>query len=228
MDAEITGDNLQMVTCRLDQDEIVYAEAGAMVHMSGNMQMKTTARGGLFKGIKRMMTGESFFLTEFGPEGGKGFVSFAGSVPGKIFPVQLTGNKFIAQKKAFLCAEQGVDPDIAFTRRIRSGLFGGEGFVLQKLSGEGRVFLHCCGDILILNLTPGEVVKVETGLVVGFDSTVSYDIALAGGVRTVVFGGEGLFLTTLTGPGTVVLQSMDLEKLALSLVPFMPFDSSAR
>jgi uncharacterized protein (TIGR00266 family) len=225
---EITGDNLQMVTVRLAPGESIYAEAGAMVNMSGNMEMQTTAKGGLFSGLKRMVAGESFFMTEFSSNGSEGFVSFAGTVPGKIFPVALNGGEFIAQKDSLLCAEPGIDLDIAFTKKIRSGIFGGEGFILERLSGTGTAFLHCCGDIMEMNLQPGEVVKVETGLVVGFDSNVTYSIALAGGVRTVLFGGEGLFLTTLTGPGKVVLQSMDIAKLAGSLIPFLPQPKSGK
>lgn len=226
MEYDIEGDNLQMVCCHLSPGSRVYAEAGAMVNMSGNMQMKTNMKGGLFKGLKRVLTGESLFMTEFEPASDSGFVSFAGNVPGKIFPVVLSDNDFIAQKDAFLCAQDGIDLDIAFTKRIRSGFFGGEGFVLQRLSGTGTAFLHCCGDIIERSLAPGEVVRVETGLVVGFESTVSYDIALAGGVKTVFFGGEGLFLTTLTGPGRVVLQSLDVAKLAASLLPYLPIKTS--
>lgn len=227
MQSEITGDNLQMVTLRLAPGESACAEAGAMVNMSGNMQMTTNMKGGLFKGLKRMVTGEGLFMTEFTPQGGDGFVSFAGNVPGKIFTLDLDGNDFIAQKDAFLCSEQGIDLDIAFTKRLRSGAFGGEGFILQRLSGSGKAFLHCCGDIMEMTLAPGEVVKVETGLVVGFESTVDYSIQLAGGVKTVFFGGEGLFLTTLTGPGRVVLQSMDIAKLASSLIPYLPIQNSS-
>ncbi|HQD25309.1 MULTISPECIES: TIGR00266 family protein [Methanoculleus] len=226
MQYTIAGDNLQMVTIHLAPGESVCAEAGAMVNMSGNMQMTTNMKGGLFKGLKRMMTGEGLFMTEFTPTGGEGFVSFAGNVPGKIFDLDLSGGEFIAQKDAYLCSEQGVDLDIAFTKRLRSGAFGGEGFILQRLSGSGKVFLHCCGDIMEMTLAPGEVVRVETGLVVGFESTVDYSIQLAGGVKTVLFGGEGLFLTTLTGPGKVVLQSMDIAKLASSLIPYLPIQSN--
>lgn len=227
MQYEITGDNLQMVTLRLASGEKACAEAGAMVNMSGNMQMATNVKGGLFKGLKRMATGESFFMTEFTPQGGEGFVTFAGNVPGKVFTLDLSEGEFIAQKTAFLCSEPGVDLDIAFTKRLRSGVFGGEGFILQRLSGAGKAFLHCCGDIMEMTLAPGEVVRVETGLVVGFEKTVDYNIALAGGVKTVFFGGEGLFLATLTGPGKVVLQSMNVAKLATSLIPYLPTSSSS-
>ena len=227
MQYEITGDNLQMVTLRLAPGEKACAEAGAMVNMSGNMQMTTRMRGGIFGGLKRVATGESFFMTEFTPESGEGFVSFAGNVPGKIFTLDLTEGEFIAQKTAFLCSEEGVNLDVAFTKRLRSGLFGGEGFILQRLSGRGRAFLHCCGDIMEMTLAPGETIRVETGLVVGFESGVDYNIAVAGGVKTVLFGGEGLFLTTLTGPGRIVLQSMNLAKLATALTPFIPTGNSS-
>ncbi|MFA7563179.1 MAG: TIGR00266 family protein [Methanoculleus sp.] len=227
MQYEIIGDNLQMVTLRLAMGEKACAEAGAMVNMSGNMQMTTNMKGGLFKGLKRITTGESFFMTEFTPGGGEGFVTFAGNVPGKIFTLDLAQGEFIAQKTAFLCSEPGVDLDIAFTKRLRSGVFGGEGFILQRLSGKGMAFLHCCGDIMEMTLAPGEVVRVETGLVVGFEKSVDYNIQLAGGVKTVFFGGEGLFLATLTGPGKVILQSMNVAKLATSLIPYLPTQSSS-
>lgn len=223
MKHEIIGNNLQMVKVELAGGEGVIAEAGAMVNMSGHIGMEPRMSGGLVSGIKRMIAGESLFLTRFATSDLPGFVSFAGSVPGRIFPVVLTeGKEFITQRNAFLCCEEGVILDIALVERIRSGLFGGEGFVLQKMSGRGTVFLHCCGDIISIPLKDGEVIKVQTGLVVGFDSTVSYDIGLAGGIPSILFGGEGLFVTTLTGPGTVVLQSMNVSKIAASIAPFLP------
>lgn len=222
MKHEIFGDNLQMVKLTLAPGEVINAEAGAMVNMSGNMKMDTQLKGGLLGGLRRVVTSETLFLTRFSPEGAEGFVTFAGNVPGRIFERKLNGDEFIAQKDAYLCSDESVELGIAFTKKIRSGLFGGEGFILQRLSGNGMVFLHCCGDILEMNLAPGETVRVETGLVVGFESTVEYSIQLAGGVKTVFFGGEGLFLTTLTGPGKVIVQSMDIAKLASSLRPFLP------
>jgi uncharacterized protein (TIGR00266 family) len=226
MQYTIVGDNLQMVTITLENGERICAEAGAMVNMSGNMQMHTNMKGGLLGGLKRVVSGESLFLTEFTTGGGNGFVSFAGNVPGKIVPITLNGSEFIAQKDAFLCSEEGVNLEIAFTKRIRSGFFGGEGFILQRLTGTGKAFLHCAGDVFEMELAPGEVVKIETGLVVGFESTVSYDIAFAGGVKTTLFGGEGLFLTTLRGPGKVIMQSLDIAKLASSLIPYLPQNTS--
>jgi len=134
----------------------------------------------------------------------------------------LKGEEFIAQKDAFLCAQEGVDLDIAFTKKLRAGIFGGEGFILERLSGKGTAFIHACGDFVEMELAPGEVVKVDTGSVVGFDASVEYDIALAGNVKSMLFGGEGIFLTTLRGPGRVLLQSMTLANLAAALRPFLP------
>jgi uncharacterized protein (TIGR00266 family) len=219
----VIGDNLQMVKIDLAQGEGIYAEAGSMVNMTGSFRMESELKGGIISGLKRAVSGESLFLTRFVPTDSAGFVSFAGTVPGKVFPVKiLPGKQFIAQKNSFLCCDEGIELDIAFTEKIQAGLFGGQGFILQKMTGQGTVFLHCCGDIIDLSLQPGEVIKVQTGLVVGFEDTVSYDIALVGGITTALFGGEGLFVTTLTGPGKVILQSMDLAKIAASLIPFLP------
>ncbi len=140
--------------------------------------------------------------------------------------MNLKGNEFMAQKDAFLAAENGVDMDIAFTKKIGAGLFGGEGFILEKLSGKGTAFIHACGDFVDMDLGSGEVIKVDTGSVVGFDSTVQYDVTMAGNVKSIVFGGEGLFLTTLTGPGHVILQSMTIANLASALRPYLPTGSS--
>jgi uncharacterized protein (TIGR00266 family) len=223
MKYEIIGDNQQMVKTDLQPDEGIFAEAGSMVNMSGNMAMEAQLKGGIIAGLKRAVSGESLFLTRFISKDGAGFVSFAGTMTGKIFSVSVSpGNDFIAQKSSFLCCEETVNLDIAFTKRLRAGFFGGEGFILERMTGTGIAFLHCCGDIIEMNLKPGEVVKVQTGLVVGFENTVRYDIALAGGITTTLFGGEGLFVTTLTGPGKVVLQSMDLAKIAASILPFLP------
>ena len=223
MKHEIIGDNLQMVKIDLVAGEGIFAEAGAMVNMTGSFQMESQMKGGIISGLKRAVAGESLFLTRFSCGGAAGFVSFAGSVPGKIFPVTIdTGKEFIAKRESFLCCEEGVELDIALTKKLRAGFFGGGGFILQHMSGKGIVFLHCCGDIIEMTLNPGDVIKVQTGLVVGFDKTVSYDIALAGGITTALFGGEGLFVTTLTGPGKIVLQSMDIAKIAASIIPFLP------
>jgi len=223
MKYEIIGNNLQMVKLDLAVGEGIFAEAGSMVNMSGSFTMESQLKGGILSGLKRAVAGESLFLTLFTPGDTPGFVSFAGMMPGKIFPVTVgMGKEFIAQKNAFLCCEENVELDIALTEKFRAGLFGGQGFILQRMSGQGTVFLHCCGDIIEMTLKPGEVIKVQTGLVVGFENTVNYDIALVGGITTAIFGGEGLFVTTLTGPGKIVLQSMDIAKIASALIPYLP------
>lgn len=222
MKYEIIGDNLQLVTIHLKNGESVYAEAGAMNHMSSDIKMRTRSRGGIIKGLKRLITRESFFITEFTARDTSGFVAFGGNVPGKIEAINISpGNEFLAQKDAFLCAESGVALDVAFTKKLGAGFFGGEGFVLQKYKGTGIVFIHAAGDFVRKNLRPGETLKVDTGSVVGFDSTVRYSIARAGNVKTSLFGGEGFFLATLTGPGRVILQSMSIANFASMLLPFL-------
>ncbi|RJS72319.1 TIGR00266 family protein [ANME-2 cluster archaeon] len=228
MKYEITGDNLQIVTIHLGAGEMVYAEAGAMNHMSANMRMEAKMKGGLLGGIKRKFSGESLFLTEFTTTGSSGYVAFAGNVPGRIKPIELHGTEFLAQKDAFLCAESSVNMDIAFTKKLGAGFFGGEGFILERFSGDGTAFIHACGDFVEMDLAEGETVKVDTGSVVGFDATVGYDITRAGGIKTSLFGGEGLFLTALTGPGHIIIQSMNIANLASALRPFMPVSTSGR
>jgi uncharacterized protein (TIGR00266 family) len=219
---KITGDNLQIVTIEVAPSELIYAEAGAMIHMSGNMNMQAKARGGMFKGIKRMMTGETFFLTEFMSSGGNGIVAFGGPAIGTIKPITLQqGQQFMTQKDAFLCAENSIEMELAFQKKLGAGFFGGEGFMIQKLSGSGTAFIHACGDFVEMNLQPGQVIKVDTGNVVGWDATVQYDIERIKGIKTMFFGGEGIFLTKLTGPGNIVPQSMTLHNLATAIAPFV-------
>lgn len=228
MEYKISGDNLQLVTIQIQPGEKIYAEAGSMVYMSSNVNMEAKARGGILKGIGRKFAGETFFLTEFTSVGGTGLISFGGNVPGTIKPIDLSsGRDFLAQKDAFLCAEDTVEMSIAFQRKLGAAFFGGEGFILEKLSGTGKVFVHACGDFVEFNLKPDQVLKVDTGSVVGWDDTVSYDIERVKGIKTMFFGGEGLFITTLRGPGHVILQSLDLSNLATALAPFMPHQSSS-
>ena len=223
MKYNITGDNLQFANVEIAPGETVYAEAGSMAYMTGNVSMDAKMRGGLFKGLKRKLTGESFFLTHFGAEGGPGVVAFAGRVPGKIMALDLRGGRqFILQKDSFLCAEDQVDFDIAFQKKLGAALFGGEGLILQRVWGEGTVFINGCGDFVEMNLQSGQMVKVSTSHAVGWETSVEYDIQSVGGITTAFFGGEGLFVTTLRGPGRVVLQSLTLSKLANSLIPFLP------
>ncbi len=217
IDYTIHGDDMQLVEVELDPGEGVRAEAGAMMYMEPGIVMQTNADGGLFGGFKRMITGESFFITTFLHNGvGKGHVAFAAPYPGKIIPINLDewGGAFLCQKDAFLCAAKGVDIDIAFTKRLGAGFFGGEGFILQRLSGNGMVFVHAGGTIIRKELASGEQLRVDTGCLVGFPPSVDYNIQFIGGFKNALFGGEGLFLTTLTGPGTVYLQSLPFARLA--------------
>jgi uncharacterized protein (TIGR00266 family) len=223
MKYEITGDNLQLVTVELNAGETMYGEAGSMVYMSSNMNMEAKMKGGLMKAIGRKFAGETMFLTEFTPIGGEGLVAFGGNAPGTIKPIELaSGREFIVQKDAFLCAEDTVELSVAFQQRLGSVFFGGEGFILERLSGEGTVFIHACGDFVEFDLQAGQTMKVDTGCVVGWDGTVGYDIERVKGIKTMFCGGEGLFLTTLRGPGKVIIQSMTLHNLASALAPFLP------
>jgi len=227
MKYNITGDNLQFVNVEFNPGEMIYSEAGSMVYMSGNVRMEAKATGGVLKGLKRAVTGETFFVTNFYADGGQGLVGFAGEVPGKIQAIDLRGGKqWILQKSAFLVAEAAVDLDIAFQKKFGAALFGGEGLILQTVRGEGTVFINGCGDFIEYNLQPNQMLKVSTSHVVAWENSVSYDIQSIGGIKTALFGGEGLFVTTLRGPGRVVLQSMTLSKLANSLVPFLPRNDS--
>jgi uncharacterized protein (TIGR00266 family) len=223
MKYKITGDNLQVVTIELGEGEKVFGEAGSMVYLTPNMKMEAKARGGLLKGLGRKFMGESFFMTEFSPAGGTGLVAFAGNAPGTIKEIELKdGREFIVQKDAFLCAEDSVELSVAFQKRLGSIFFGGEGFILERLNGKGTAFIHACGDFIEMDLKEGESIKVDTGSVVGWEGTVSYDIERVKGIKTIFFGGEGLFLTKLTGPGKIIIQSMTLHNLAMALYPFMP------
>lgn len=217
IDYKIFGDDMQIVEIELDPGEGVRAEAGAMMYMEQNIEMQTSSGGGLFKGFKRMITGESFFITTFLFNGsGKGHVAFGAPYPGKIVPLDLAkvGGKFLCQKDAFLCAARGIEIEIAFTRKLGAGLFGGEGFILQKLEGDGMAFIHAGGTIIKKDLGPGESIRVDTGCIAAFSVSVDYDIQFAGGFKNALFGGEGMFLARLTGPGTVYLQSLPFSRLA--------------
>ena len=227
MKYEIIGDNLQLVKLEIDPTEKIYAEAGTLVYMSDKIKMEAKMRGGFLSGLGRKLAGETLFLTEFTSQGDKGIIAFGGRAPGTIIKLNLSmGQEYMVQKDAFLCAEDSVDMSIAFQKKLGATFFGGEGFILEKLSGSGNVFIHACGDFIEIDLKPEEKIKVDTGSVVGWDSTVSYDIERVKGIKTIFFGGEGLFLTTLKGPGKVIIQSMDLGNLASALIPFMPQQTS--
>ena len=214
---KIFGDDLQLVEVELDPGEGVRAEVGTMTYMEQGIEMQTGTGGGIMKGLMRMFTGESFFITAFYNNGrNKSRVAFAAPYPGKIIPLDLSalGGRFLCQKDSFLCAEKSTEIEVAFTKRIGAGLFGGEGFILQRLVGDGTVFVHAGGTIIEKDLAPSEVLRVDTGCLVAFAPTVDYDIQFVGGFKNVLFGGEGLFLAKLTGPGKVYLQSLPLSRLA--------------
>jgi uncharacterized protein (TIGR00266 family) len=217
IDYQIHGDDLQLVEIELDPGEGVRAEAGAMIYMQDGIQMQTSTGGGLFKGFKRMVTGESFFITSFVYGGrGKGHVAFGAPYPGKIVPLELDrlGGQFLCQKDSFLCAAAGIEIEVAFTKRLGAGFFGGEGFILQRLEGDGMAFVHAGGTVIPKDLAAGETLRVDTGCLVGFTPSVDYDIQFVGGFKNALFGGEGVFLTRLTGPGLVFLQSLPLSRMA--------------
>jgi len=217
IDYEIYGDDMQIVEVELDPGEGIRAEAGAMMYMEEGIEMQTSTGGGLFKGFKRMLTGESFFITTFLNNGnGKKHVAFGAPYPGKIIPLDLgqLGGRFLCQKDAFLCAARGIEIEVAFTKKIGAGLFGGEGFILQRLEGDGLAFVHAGGTIIEKELKSGERLKVDTGCLVAFAPTVDYDIQFVGGFKNALFGGEGMFLAHMAGPGHVYLQSLPFSRLA--------------
>jgi uncharacterized protein (TIGR00266 family) len=217
IDYEIHGDDMQAVEIELDPSEGVRAEAGAMMFMEEGIEMQTSTEGGLFKGFKRMITGESFFITTFlNNASRKAHVTFGAPYPGKIIPLELDrlGGEFLCQKDAFLCSARGIEIEVAFTKKLGAGIFGGEGFILQRLVGDGMAFVHAGGTIIKKELSAGETLRVDTGCLVAFAKTVDYDIQFVGGFKNSLFGGEGLFFARLTGPGMVYLQSLPFSRLA--------------
>ncbi len=216
IDYQIHGDDMQAVQITLDPGEAVHAEAGAMLFIEDDIEMDTGTQGGLMKGLKRAIVGESFFITTFENHGGKRRdVTFAAPYPGKIIPLDLgaTGT-WLCQKDAYLCSAYGIDISIAFSKKLGAGLFGGEGFILQKLTGDGLAFAHAGGTILERDLAAGETLRVDTGCLVAFQEHVDYDIQFIGGFKNVLFGGEGLFFATLRGPGKIFLQTLPFSRLA--------------
>jgi uncharacterized protein (TIGR00266 family) len=234
IDYKLIGDDMQAVIVTLDPNETVVAEAGAMMYMQDDIVMNTTLdpsgsgtgiMGRLLKGAKRALAGDSFFITTFTNEGGKRRdVAFAAPFPGKILAVDLRGwgGRLIAQKDSFLCAAFGIEISIAFNRRIGAGFFGGEGFILQKLSGDGLAFLHASGTLAEVKLAAGETLRVDTGCLVAMEESVDYDIQMVPGIKTALFGGEGLFFVKLTGPGRVVLQTLPFSRLADRIIAAAP------
>jgi uncharacterized protein (TIGR00266 family) len=219
----VDGTTLQVLTIQLQPGEVIYSESGGMSWMSGNVEMKTHSGGGLGKMFKRALSGESLFITDFYVNGGTGVVAFASEFPGKIIPFDLArGESLIVQKDAFMCAEKSVDLDLHFRKRLGTGLFGGEGFIMQKVTGPGLVFAEVDGEVVEYDLQPGQVLKVDTGHLAMMEATVDFDVTLVKGISNILLGGEGLFLGTLRGPGKVWLQTMPMSKLAAKMAQFMP------
>ena len=215
LDYQIFGNDLQLVEVELDPGEGVRAEVGTMTYMEDGIEMQTGMGGNLFSGFKRALTGESFFITTFlNSDKRKRRVAFAAPFPGKIVPLELSRfNGQLMCQKDLLCAVRGTNIDIAFTKRLGAGFFGGEGFILQKLTGDGLVFVHAGGTVIEKDLAHGETLRVDTGCLVAFSTTVDYDIKFVGGFQNALFGGEGLFLAKMTGPGKVYLQSLPFSRL---------------
>lgn len=225
LEYSIQGDNLQVLRVTLKPGQEMYAEAGKMVYKQPQISWETRMTGAsigdkIWGAVKRKLMGESLFLTYF-RSSAVGEVGFAGSYPGRIQPFDLrAGQSILVQRDSFIAAQSTATLDIALVKRLGAGFFGGEGFILEKLTGPGTVFIHGGGDFVDFTLGPGEVLQIDTGALVAFEETVQYDIELAGGIRTAFFGGEGLFLATLRGPGRVIVQSMTLAKLRRELAPY--------
>ena len=241
IDYKLIGDDLQGVIVTLDPEEAVVAEAGAMMYMQDGIRMITTldqtgrGRSGLVDRLmsagKRVLSGDSFFVTIFLNESTRRRdVAFASPYPGKIQPIELAkwGGTLIAQKDAFLCGARGLDVSIAFAKRIGAGFFGGEGFILQRLSGDGLVFLHASGTLTEMTLAAGEVLRVDTGCLVAIQPSVDYDIQMVPGIKSALFGGEGFFLVQLTGPGRVILQTLPFSRLADRIIAASPRAGGSR
>ena len=237
VDYYLHGDDMQFVEIELDPGEAAVGEAGSMMYMEDGISMTTvfgdgsagSSGGGLFGKLlgagKRLITGESLFTTVYTNQGnGKRKVAFAAPYTGKIIPFDLSqlGGTLICQRDAFLCAAKGVSLGIAFQRKLGTGFFGGEGFIMQKLEGDGLAFVHSGGTVLRRDLAPGEVLRVDTGCVVAYTTGIDFDIQFVGGVKTALFGGEGLFFATLRGPGTVWIQSLPFARLASRIFAAAP------
>lgn len=210
----IIGQTVPAVECELNAGESMFTQSGGMIWQSQGIKMSTNARGGLGRSLGRMFTGESIFMANYTAEIQGAKVAFGATVPGSLVPVNISNGGLICQKGAFLCAEQTVDLKAVFTKKILSGLFGGEGFILQQLFGNGMAFLEVDGDMVERILAPGEILKVDTGNVVAFEPTVQYEIETVKGIGNIFLGGEGLFLTKLVGPGKVILQTQNFNDFA--------------
>jgi uncharacterized protein (TIGR00266 family) len=222
---KVFGGNLPAVSIRLNAGQSIYTQSGGMTWMDSGITMETNMQGGLMKGIGRMFSGESLFMATYTSYAPNQEIVIASSFPGHIVAADVGICPIIAQKRAFLCAQPSVQLSAFVTRGLKAGFFGGEGFVMQRLSGTGIVFFEIDGSLVERTLAPGETVKVDTGNVAAFEETVQYSVEMVKGFKNVLFGGEGLFLTTLTGPGKVWLQTMSMPEFAKGLIPFLPTSS---
>lgn len=224
MEYKIIGQTVPVVEMKLNSGETVYTQSGGMAYQTEGIQMKTNARGGIMKSIGRAFSGESIFMANYTAEKDGAIIGFAATVPGNIITIDLSQmpQGLMMQKGSFLCAEDSINTKVAFTKKITAGLFGGEGFILQKAEGQGKLFLEVDGDTITKELQAGEVLKVDTGNVVAFEPSVSYEIETVKGLGNVFLGGEGLFLTKLVGPGKVILQSQNFKDFAGRIIPYIP------
>lgn len=223
---QIEGGHLPVVICYPNETQTLCCESGSMSWMSPNMQMQTNTGGGFKKVLGRMFSGESIFLNEYSPQGGEGMIAFASTLPGSIIPYEVSqGNGIIVQKRGFLAMEKGLDISIYFQKRLSKGLFGGEGFIMQKITGNGLVFLEIDGHCKEYDLQAGESIIVDTGYLAAMSETCTMDVQTVKGVKNVLFGGEGLFHTRVTGPGKVYIQSMPIINIANALLPYLPTSS---
>ncbi len=224
MEYKLIGNTVPVVEMKLNFGETVYTQSGGMVYQTEGIEMSTNARGGIMKSIGRAFAGESLFMANYTAKEDGATIGFASTVPGTVIPIELSesSNKLIMQKGAFLCAENTVETKAIFTKKFTAGLFGGEGFILQEASGNGKLFLEVDGDKIEKVLADGEILKVDTGNVVAFESTVSYEIETVKGIGNILLGGEGLFLTRLVGPGKVIMQTQNIRDFASRLLPYVP------
>lgn len=224
---QIEGGNLPVVICYPEAGQTLCSESGAMSWMSPNMSMETNSGGGFKKAMGRLFSGDSIFLNEYTAMGGTGMIAFASSLPGKILPFELhTGNGIIVQKRGFLAMEKGLDVSIYFQKKLGKGFFGGEGFIMQKITGNGLVFVEIDGYCKEYELRAGESIIVDTGYLAAMSETCTMDIQMVRGAKNIFLGGEGLFNTVITGPGKVYLQSMPISNIAAKLEPLMSINSS--
>lgn len=223
MEYTIEGGTLPVVICQLSSGEAMITERGSMSWMSPNMQMETTTGGGIGRALGRMFAGEALFQNRYTAQGGPGLIAFASSFPGSIRPFSIApGREIVLQKSGFLAAEDTVELSVFFQKKLGSGLFGGEGFIMQRLSGQGLAFAEFDGHVVEYDLAPGQSMVVDTGYLAAMDATCSIDIQAVPGIKNMVFGGEGLFNTVVTGPGKVYLQTMPISAVAGVIRPFIP------